>query len=188
MTRLSIVHTESSLGWGAQEMRILSEAQGLIGRGHEVRLLCPPDSRIGAEAPAWGVPATPLPIGEKRPKGINALLDWFRANRCDVVSTHSPTDAWLAALTLLVLGRPYPMVRTLHVPAPVGAHPLNRWLYTRAAARIVTVDGQSMTNLVARNGFPAARIDAVPSGTDPVSHQAMLDEMERIYREASGRA
>jgi Glycosyltransferase Family 4 len=185
---LSIVHTEASLGWGAQETRILSEAQGLIGRGHEVRLLCPPESRIGTEALAWGVPATALPIGKVRPTGISALLDWFRANRCDVVSTHSATDAWLTALTLLVLGRPYPMVRTLHLPAPVGAHALNRWLYTRATARIVTIDGQSKAHLVERNGFPAVRIDSVPSGTDQVSHQAMLDEMERIYREASGRA
>jgi hypothetical protein len=28
----------------------------------------------------------------------------------------------------------------------------------------------------------------VPSGIDPQSHEAMLDAMERIYREASGRA
>lgn len=188
MTRLSLVYTASSLGWGARETRILSEAHGLIGRGHEVSLLCPPESRIGAEALTWGVPATALPIGKVRPKGISALLDWFGANRCDVVSTHSATDAWLIALTLLVLGRPYPMVRTLHLPAPVGAHALNRWLYTRATARIVTIDGQSKSHLVERNGFPAVRIDSVPSGTDPVSLQEMLDEMERIYREASGRA
>ena len=37
--RLAIVHTESSLGWGGQEIRVLSEAQGLIARGHDVTLL-----------------------------------------------------------------------------------------------------------------------------------------------------
>jgi len=50
VTPLTIVHTESSLGWGGQEIRILSESQGLIRRGHDVKLLCPPEARIFAEA------------------------------------------------------------------------------------------------------------------------------------------
>jgi len=44
--RLAIVHTESSLEWADQQSRIVAEAQGLIRRGHEVKLICPPDSRI----------------------------------------------------------------------------------------------------------------------------------------------
>ena len=46
MTRLAIVHTESSLDWGGQQIRVLSESQGLIRRGHDVKLLCPPEARI----------------------------------------------------------------------------------------------------------------------------------------------
>lgn len=167
MTRLSIVHTESSLGWGGQEIRILSESQGLIRRGHDVRLLCPPEARIYSEAPSWGVPVTALPIGKKRPQGINALLGWFRAHRCDVVSTHSSTDSWLTALTLLVLGRPYPVVRTRHISAPVPTNAPTRWLYTRATARIVTTGELLKKELVEHNGFPALRIDSVPTGIDP---------------------
>ena len=68
MKPLRIVHTESSLGWGGQEMRILSEAQGMIRRGHDVTLYCPPQARIHAEAPNWGVPALGLPIERKRPR------------------------------------------------------------------------------------------------------------------------
>ena len=74
MRRLRIVHTESSLGWGGQEIRILSESQGLIRRGHDVVLLCPPEARIHAEAPNWGVPVVALPIGRKRPLGVKVLL------------------------------------------------------------------------------------------------------------------
>ena len=43
MNRLSIVHTEASLGWGGQEIRILAESQGLMRRGHDV----PPDLPAG---------------------------------------------------------------------------------------------------------------------------------------------
>jgi glycosyltransferase involved in cell wall biosynthesis len=163
---MRIVHTESSLGWGGQEIRILSEAQGLISRGHDVKLLCPAEARIYAEAPRWKVPAIALPIGKKRPKGVRALLDWFRANRCDVVNTHSSTDSWLTALSLLVMGRPIPMVRTRHISAPVPTNAPSRWLYTRATARIVTTGELLKKELVERNGFPALRIDSVPTGVD----------------------
>ena len=166
MKPLSIVHTESSLGWGGQEIRILSEAQGLIGRGHDVKLICPPEARIHSEAPAWGVSVIALPIAKKRIRGVRGLLDWFKMNRCDVVSTHSSTDSWLAALTLLILGRPYPMVRTRHISAPVPKNAPTRWLYTRATSRIVTAGEALKKELVERNGFPAERIDSVPTGVD----------------------
>jgi glycosyltransferase involved in cell wall biosynthesis len=164
---MRIVHTEASLGWGGQEIRILSEAKGLIGRGHEVVLLCPAEARIYREAPAWKVPAIALPIGEKRPKGVCALVRWFRGNRCDVVSTHSSTDSWLTAFTLLWLRHPFPMVRTRHISAPVPRNAASRWLYTRATTRIVTTGELLKQELVERNGYPAGRIESVPTGIDP---------------------
>ena len=63
MTPLRIVHTESSLGWGGQEIRILAESQGLIKRGHDVRLVCPGEARIHGEATHWGVPVVALRSG-----------------------------------------------------------------------------------------------------------------------------
>ena len=33
---MNILHTESSNGWGGQEMRILAEAKGMRSRGHKV--------------------------------------------------------------------------------------------------------------------------------------------------------
>jgi hypothetical protein len=123
---LRIVHTEASLGWGGQEIRILSESKGLIDRGHGVTLLCPPEARIHAEAPRWRVPVVALPIGRKRPLGVKVLYEWLKRNRCDVVCTHSSTDAWLVAFALLALGRPVPMVRTRHVSAPVPSNALAR--------------------------------------------------------------
>ena len=166
MTRLTIVHTESSLGWGGQEIRILSESQGLIRRGHDVKLICPPEARICAEAKNWSVPAIALPIAKKRPLGVKVLVEWLKRNRCDVLSTHSSTDSWLAALALLVLGRPVRMVRTRHISAPVPRNMFSRWLYTRATARIVTAGELLRKELIERNHFAADRIDSVPTGID----------------------
>jgi glycosyltransferase involved in cell wall biosynthesis len=166
MTPLRIVHTESSLGWGGQEIRILSESQGLIRRGHDVKLVCPPQARIYAESVNWGVPVAGLPIDRKRPRCLRALLGWLRANRCDVVNTHSSTDSWLAALALARLGRPAPIVRTRHISAPVPRGMLSRWLYMSAAARVVTTGEALKRELVAHNGFSESRIESVPTGID----------------------
>jgi glycosyltransferase involved in cell wall biosynthesis len=163
---LSIVHTESSMGWGGQELRILSEARGMIRRGHTVRLICPPGSRILAEAPAWEIPVFALPIEKKRLVGLKCMYEWLRLERCHVVSTHSSTDSWLAAVALLALGRPCPMVRTRHISAPVSRTALTRWLYTRATARIVTTGEALREQLVSRNGYRADRIESVPTGMD----------------------
>jgi len=164
--RLSIVHTESSLGWGGQEIRILAESQGLIRRGHEATILCAPGARIQAEAPAWGVPAVALPIAKKRLAGVGALARWFRANCCDVVNTHSSTDSWLTALSVAMLGRSVPIVRTRHISAAVPRNLFSRWLYERAATRIVTTGEALKRQLVEVNGFAAGRIDWVPTGID----------------------
>jgi glycosyltransferase involved in cell wall biosynthesis len=163
---MKIVHTESSLGWGGQEIRILSESQGMAKRGHEVRLLCPPEARIFAEAPNWGLQPEPVPIARKNWTGFSSLKKKFQENRCDVVSTHSSTDSWLSALALRSLGRPYPMVRTRHISAPVPRDPLSHWLYAKATARIVTAGEALKKELIERNGLAAERIDSVPTGID----------------------
>ncbi len=163
---MKIVHTESSLGWGGQEIRILSESEGLMARGHSVTLLCPPQARIYAEAQRRGVPAVALPIGRKRFAGLRALIEWLRVNRCDVVNTHSSTDAWLAALALLVLGRPVPMVRTRHISAPVPTNRLTNWLYERATRRILTTGESIRQQLIDRNGYTPGRIESIPTGID----------------------
>ena len=163
---MRIVHTESSLGWGGQEIRILSESQGLARRGHDIELVCPPEARIFSEAPAWGLTAIPLPIARKNLKAFLSLRGWLKAHRCDVVSCHSSTDSWLSALALRSLGRPYPMVRTRHISAAVPRDPLTKWLYTSATAHIVTAGEALKKELVERNGFPAASIESVPTGID----------------------
>ena len=61
---MKILHTEASCGWGGQEIRILTEARGLIRRGHQVELVCPSEARIFQEAPAYGVAVRALPIGK----------------------------------------------------------------------------------------------------------------------------
>jgi len=159
---MHIVHTESSLGWGGQEIRVLTEAAGMARRGHRVTLLTPAEARIHAEAGKYGVEAVALPIAWKRPQGWLALRRWLAAARPDVINTHSSTDSWLAALS----GAGAPIVRTRHISAPVGATPWNRWLYGSAVRRVVTT-GESLRNdLVRTLRLPEEHVISIPTGID----------------------
>lgn len=163
---MRIVHTEASCGWGGQEMRILSEARGLMARGHEVQLLCPAEARIHAEAQRRGVPVTALPIGRKGLRGARALRRWLATHPVDVLNAHSSTDAWLAALSCATLPAAPPIVRTRHISAPVPGNAATRWLYVRATRHIVTTGELLRRRLIEDNGYPAAAITSVPTGID----------------------
>ncbi len=165
--KLRILHTESSLGWGGQEIRILSEAQGLIERGHDVGLVCPAEARIFAEAGGWGVPVQPMPIAKKGLRGLREMRNWLRRNRYDVVSTHSSTDSWLVALARLTLSRALPVVRTRHVSAQVSRNLATRWLYGWATDYVVTTGEELRAQLISYNGMPPGKIESVPTGIDP---------------------
>ena len=167
---LSIAHTEASSGWGGQEIRVLTEAAGFIARGHRVVVWAAPGARIIDEAPRFGVPAVALPIGAKRPRGAQALVQSLARERVDVVNTHSSTDTWLSALACRWLDmrrRPRPvLVRTRHVSIAVPTNAATRWLYRRAPARIVTTGDTLREQLIRDNGIDPRRIDSVPTGID----------------------
>ncbi len=174
--RLVIAHTESSDGWGGQEIRILTEAAGMQARGHRVVVHGAHGSRIVAEAPRFGVPAVALPIGRKRPAGVVAMRRALHATAFDIVNTHSSTDSWLAALALRIGGnrsRPA-LVRTRHVSVPVPNDPGTRWLYRKATARLVTTGEALRATLIRDNGIDPNRIDSIPTGID-IAHFAPGD-------------
>jgi glycosyltransferase involved in cell wall biosynthesis len=165
---LSIVHTESSCGWGGQEIRILTEMEGMARRGHRLALICPPQARIHDAALARGLDVVALPIARKNPKDLFALFRWLLRHRheVDIINAHSSTDSWLAALALRLLPCSPPLVRTRHVSSPVAHDRLSHWLYQKAAKHIV-VTGEALRQQLHRdNGFALESMSSVPTGID----------------------
>lgn len=183
---LSIVHTESSCGWGGQELRILAEARGMIERGHRVTLVAPPAARIYAEASRFRVPVVALPIERKRLGGIGALRDWLLVHPVDVINTHSSTDSWLAALAWASLKRPPPIVRTRHISAPVPDNVASRWLYRHASRFVVTTGSALRDALVARLRLDPARVLSIPTGIDTQAFQPPTPRDRKRARAAIG--
>jgi glycosyltransferase involved in cell wall biosynthesis len=170
LTSVRILHTESSLGWGGQELRILSESAGLRRRGHDVRVASPREATIFTEAERFSVPVIALPIGRKGPLGLIALRRVLADERIDVVNSHSSTDSWLAALACRAFWigkrRPPALVRTRHISAPVPTDAATRWLYTRGTAEIVTTGEAIRQQLIHANGVSPARVTSIPTGID----------------------
>jgi glycosyltransferase involved in cell wall biosynthesis len=163
---MKILHTEASCGWGGQELRILEESRGMVGRGHAVTIAAPAESRILPEARRRGLNAVELPIARKNLRGFLSLYRWLKRNPVDVINTHSSTDSWLAALATTMLKEAPPIVRTRHISAPVPHNRATRWLYVSGTAHIVTTGELLRRQLIEANGFPAGRITSVPTGID----------------------
>ena len=182
---MRILHTEASTGWGGQEIRILTEAAGMIARGHQVELACPPAARIYTEAPRRGVPVHPLPIGRKNPQGLLAMRRFLRAHAYDVINTHSSTDSWLVALASAGWRAP-PLVRTRHISAPVADNAATRWLYRRASAHVVTTGSALREQLIRDNGLDAGRVTSIPTGIDAARFPATDDAIRAQRRRELG--
>lgn len=168
MRRLRILHTESSQGWGGQEIRILTESAAMRERGHDVRIAACRGSNLEHAARALGIPVAPLAIERKRPSSLACVRSWLarHGGELDVINTHSSTDAWLVALSGRTLARMPPVVRTRHVSTAIGNNPATRWLYTRATAHVVTTGERLRRQLHVANGIPLERITSVPTGID----------------------
>jgi glycosyltransferase involved in cell wall biosynthesis len=165
-----ILHTESWLGWGGQQLRILTEAAGMRRRGHDVRIASPRNATIFGEAERFGVPVLALPIGRKGPAGLIALRRALATERIDVVNSHSSTDSWLAALACRAFWvgkqRPPVLIRTRHILLRVPRGAATRWLYATAMAEIVTTGEAIRQELIRATGVSPARVTSIPTGID----------------------
>jgi glycosyltransferase involved in cell wall biosynthesis len=163
---LHIVHTEASHGWGGQEIRILTEAEGMLARGHRVTLLVSPSAQIFPAAKARGIPIEAMPFERKSLRGVLAMRRWLKQNACDVINTHSSTDSWLVALAQIGSGQRVPVVRTRHVSVKVSDSWTTRWLYGKASDRVVTTGERLRKELIAGLSLVPEHVVSIPTGID----------------------
>lgn len=181
--KINILHTESSCGWGGQELRILTESTGMIARGHQVRIICPKESIIYEQAKRRNIATTALPISRKNIKGLFNLYLWLKRNPVDIINTHSSTDSWLSAIANFFLKQKYIIVRTRHISAPLSKNVATTWLYTKASSFIVTTGKRLKTTLIKENNYPENIITSIPTGMDP---RIFFPKEKQLARDETG--
>ena len=163
---LKIVHTEASLGWGGQEIRILTEARLFISKGYSVKLVANPESVIFKKALAYGVPVMSAKLRTKRLSDWLSVYRMLKHNSPDIVCTHSSTDHWLVALSRSVGRLPFKIVRFRHISTLVRNHPLNRWLYRYGSDYVCTTAQHITDKLITSLLVSPSKIRTISTGID----------------------
>lgn len=164
---MKILHTESSNGWGGQEIRILKEAQGMRSRGHEVILAVVEGGKLVGEARKEGFLVYELEYKKiKSFKTIAALVQIIRRHNIDIVNTHSSLDAWLGGIAARI-GRKK-IVRTRHLSTPIRGGLNSSVLYKGLADFVVTTSSAIVPLICEQAGIIASRCRCIPTGVEPM--------------------
>lgn len=163
---MKILHTESVTSWGGQGIRVLNESLGMIKKGHEVVIACPEDSTFYQKAQESGITVKGLPIAKKTFPGLFSMRNYLASQHFDVINTHSSTDSWLVALSLLFTKNRPKVVRTRHISTAVRNNRSSLWLYNKGCDFIVTAGERLREQLNRENNIPLEKIQSVPTGSD----------------------
>ncbi len=163
---MNILHTESSQGWGGQEMRILREAEGMRKRGHEVIFAVSVGGGLASRARQAGFIVYELPFKKISAfKTVKALLQICKKHRIQLINTHSSLDAWIGGIAARFAKKK--VIRTRHLSTPIRKGLNSRILYGRLADFVVTTSTPIMTTIGKQAGLAPFRLKCVPTGIDP---------------------
>jgi len=163
--KIKVLHTESSLGWGGQEIRVLTEAKIFSKYGHEVIIAADKTSLIAKRAHLYGINCKGIKLQKKRLTDLFSLRKLIKEVNPDVISCHSSTDHWLAALARLTLNKKPAIVRTRHISTSVHRNISSKWLYNKGCESIMTTS-ESIKNDLTQDKFVRTPTVSVPTGID----------------------
>ncbi|WP_284505520.1 glycosyltransferase [Caballeronia sp. INDeC2] len=172
---MKILHSESSKGWGGQEIRTLKEMVALRESGHTVELICPSDARIGQHCAELGFA---VHHARMRSGGdmqsmlrIKALL---RRRAFDVLNTHSGHDSLVAGTAGRLAGTPL-IVRTRHLALPISSLATYTWI----PHRVIAVSHYVRRYLISA-GVAEKRVQTIYDGIprpQAVAHSTLREEL-----------
>ncbi|MGB1110843.1 MAG: glycosyltransferase family 4 protein [Gammaproteobacteria bacterium] len=171
---MKIMHTEWSLGWGGQEIRIVAEMQAMKERGHEMMLAARAESRIIQEAAKKGFETHVIDFGLViNPLTIGRLASLLKRTRADIVHTHSSKDGWIGGFAGRLAG--IPVIRSRHLSSPIKRKPSNVLVYRKLPDAIIASGRHIVEHMVNDIGCDPAKMVSVPAGAD---HHRFLPSQE----------
>lgn len=163
---LTIIHTESSTGWGGQEIRILQESLGMLRRGHRVVIISPDKSNIFKRAKTAGIKVYHCDFQKWNPLSFLRISSLIRREGVDILNTHSSSDSWVATLAARFLRNRPKVIRTRHLSTPISRSFVSRMIYDILPDAVITTGEEIRQRMINDNGFKAKRIFSIPTGVD----------------------
>lgn len=185
--RLVIVHTESSRGWGGQEIRIHTEMLAMRARGHRVELAAPRDATILSRSRADAIPATIFSDHKASyPASMLRLARLFRHTRPQVVNPHSSRDGWIACIAARLARVPC-IIRSRHIDVDYPNRFVSRLAFHTLPHHVLTTSRRISEKLVRELRLNPECVSCVPTGIDlarfhPEAAPALRDD-PRIPRD-----
>ncbi|PKL52485.1 MAG: glycosyltransferase family 1 protein [Nitrospira bacterium HGW-Nitrospira-1] len=162
----TILHTESSEGWGGQEIRIIRESLGMIKSGYRVIIAAPEQSNIFRRAKELNIYTFPAQFQKKNPLSFVKILSLINNEGVNIVNTHSSSDSWVATISAR-LSRVRPkVIRTRHLSTSISRSYLSRLIYNWLPDAIITTGEEIRQRMIMDNGFDAGKIFSIPTGID----------------------
>jgi glycosyltransferase involved in cell wall biosynthesis len=161
----TILHTESSQGWGGQEMRIVQESLEFMKRGYRMMIACQPGSKLRKEAEAKGIPVIVLRMRTAiDPLAVENCIRAIKKKGVDLVHTHSSTDSWCCSMGAKLMG--IPVIRSRHVTTPINTNCFSYFLYMKLADRVITSGETIRRQMIESNGYNPQKVISIPAGID----------------------
>lgn len=160
---MRIVHTESSIHMGGQELRILDQIQWMLNKGHLAWLLSKEDSAIHKEAIRRGIPTHAVSFrGSIHPRAVFEIVRFIRDKKIQLIDCHSASDA-CSAIVARLFG--IPIVRSLHV-YEFKTDFIHKYLWQYGNNYAIVVS-QLIADMLVRVGFAKReKISVIPTGID----------------------
>jgi glycosyltransferase involved in cell wall biosynthesis len=162
----TVLHTESSLGWGGQEIRIVREAAGMAARGNRVMIAAPERSMIFGRAKDAGIEVFPARFNKRSPISVQMMAVLIDRVRPDILNTHSSSDSWVSILAARLSRSRPKIIRTRHLSTPISRSFLSRVIYDILPDAVMTTGEDIRQKMIRVNGFDGSKIWSVPTGID----------------------
>jgi glycosyltransferase involved in cell wall biosynthesis len=160
-----ILHTESSRGWGGQEMRVFAELEWMRAQGHWVALAAHPAGQIARRAREAGFLTHPLRTQKALlPWATAELAAWMKRQRIDIVNTHSSNDGWVAGLAARLAG--CVLIRSRHIEVDYPNRFLSGIAFRTLPHHVLTTSQRIADRLVAELRIPPGRVTCLSTGID----------------------
>lgn len=161
---MKILVTESSMNWGGQEERTLSECKWLIHSGHQVRIMGNADSEIIRHATGQGLDTVTANFRfAASPHGLSAICREASRFSADVINCHSQRDSWMTVPTRF-LGKP--VVRTQNTSLPERLSVERAWYYRHGCNRIIAASNDIARQITEQARVPRERVSVIGEGVD----------------------
>ncbi|MEN2995320.1 MAG: glycosyltransferase family 4 protein [Thermodesulfovibrio sp.] len=179
--KITVLHTESSKGWGGQEIRILQEAIGMRERGYRVLIATEKDGNLYQRALKEGLEVFPINFSKYNPLSFLRIKSLIEKERVDIVNTHSSKDSWIATIAAKMAFNKPKIIRTRHLSTPISKSYLSKIIYDIIPDLIITTGEAIRENMIKIHKFNPKKIVSIPTGVDlnkfnPDSVKPMIDK------------